>query len=77
MESQGQDVDSVIDQLRKEKAYLFADMESAMASSRTAGVKQRTGGGRAVLENSAKRAAVSGSRTDVHDYMRVRRQFVK
>ena len=77
MESEGEDVDSVIDQLRKEKGYLFADMEISTAASRTAGVKQRTGGGQAVLENSAKRAAVSGSRTDVHDYMRVRRQFVK
>lgn len=77
MESEGQDVDSVVDQLRKEKAYLFADIETSTAASRTAGVKQRTGGGHAVLENSAKRAAVSGSRTDVHDYMRVRRQFVK
>jgi len=77
MESEDQDVDSVIDQLRKEKGYLFSDMETSTAASKTAGVKQRTGGGQAVLENSAKRAAVSGSRTDVHDYMRVRRQFVK
>ena len=77
MGSEGQDVDSVIDQLRKEKGYLFADIETSTAALKTAGVKQRTGGGQAVLENSAKRAAVSGSRTDVHDYMRVRRQFVK
>lgn len=77
MESEGEDVDSVIDQLKKEKGYLFADIETSTAASRTAGVKQRTGGAQAVLENSAKRAAVSGSRTDVHDYMRVRRQFVK
>ncbi len=77
MESEGEDVDSVIDQLRKDKGYLFADIEISPAASKTAGVKQRTGGGQAVLENSAKRAAVSGSRTDVHDYMKVRRQFVK
>ena len=77
MESDGKDVDSVVDQLRKEKDYLFADMEGSTAASRTAGVKQRTGGAQAVLENSAKRAAVSGSRTDVHDYMKVRRKFVK
>lgn len=44
---------------------------------KTQGVKEvRGSGGRAVLEKAAKRAAGSGNRTDVQEYMRIRRSFV-
>jgi hypothetical protein len=76
MEGADGDVDSVIEQLRKEKTYLFGDAEGAVASSKTAGVKERRPSGASTLERAAKRAATSASRADMQEYMRVRRQFV-
>ena len=70
------DVDSVVEQLRNEKGYLFGGLEGLTVAERTSGVKDRSVGGKGVLENTAKRAVSSGSRADVQEYMRVRRQFV-
>ncbi len=72
----GADVDGVIERLREEKGYLFGARERGAIAVKTAGVKDGVSGGRRVLENRAKAAAVSGSRVDLHEYMRVRRQFV-
>ncbi|MCI0498287.1 MAG: hypothetical protein L0Y36_01210 [Planctomycetales bacterium] len=44
---------------------------------KTQGVKEvRGGGGRVVLEKAARRAARTASRTDVQEYLRIRRSFV-
>ena len=46
-------------------------------SYKTQGVKEtRTSGARGLLQNVAKQAARSGSRSDVQEYLRVRRQYV-
>ena len=46
-------------------------------SHKTQGVKEtRTRGARGMLQNVAKQAAGSGSRSDVQEYLRVRRQYV-
>lgn len=70
------DVDSVVEQLRKDKHYLFSDLSAGEVASKTSGVKDRSSGGRRMLEGVAKKAAASGSRNDVQEYMRMRRQFV-
>ena len=70
------DVDLVIEQLKKEKGHLFESTNETFASTRTAGVKERKPGGQRVLEKAAKRAAESGNRADVQEYLKVRRQFV-
>ena len=70
------DVDLVIEQLKKEKDYLFESAKETFASTRTAGVKERKPSGQRVLEKAAKRAAESGNRADVQEYLKVRRQFV-
>ena len=70
------EVDSVVEQLRKEKTYLFKDVEPIGIASKTAGVRQKVPGGQSVLDRAAKRAASSGGRADMAEYMRVRRQFV-
>ncbi len=70
------DVDSVVEQLRVEKSYLFGGFEGLMAAERTSGVKDRSANSKSILESTAKRAVSSGSRADVQEYMRVRRQFV-
>jgi len=76
MEGTDGDVDSVVEQLRKEKTYLFEDVETSGVASKTAGVRERKPSGQSVLDRAAKRAATSGSRADMQEYLRVRRQFV-
>lgn len=70
------EVDSVIEQMRKEKGYLFSAKEERVSALKTAGVKENLSGGQRVLENVGRKAAASGSRVDLHEYMRARRQFV-
>lgn len=44
---------------------------------KTQGVKEsRTGGARTLLQNAARQAADTGSRADVQEYLRLRRNFV-
>jgi hypothetical protein len=71
------DLNGVVEQLKKEKQYLFGETATGGASPalRTLSVKeQRSGAG--VLERAAKRAAGTGSRSDLQEYMRKRRSIV-
>ncbi len=71
------DLDGAIEQLRKEKQYLFAGQaERGMTAKRTAGAKDRMQNSQTVLEKAAKEAAVTGSRTDLQKYLKLRRNFV-
>ena len=70
------DMDSLIKQLRKEKQYLFAGTSGTVTAKKTAGAKERLEGGQAVLERAAKKAATTGSRTDLQEYLKLRRNFV-
>jgi hypothetical protein len=67
------DVDGVIAGLKKEKGYLFGLSAEPATVQRTSGAKERVNSGRAVLEQAAKKAAVTGSRGDVQEYLRKRR----
>lgn len=69
------DAASVVEQLRSDKAHLFAAAPGDAAPGRTAGLRHRTDG-RGALDSAAVRAARSGSRADMQDYLRTRRQFV-
>jgi len=74
----------VVEQLRKEKSYLFSDTQAAAvspfdklrASTKTSGVKDRLSGATGTLERAAKKAATTGSRADLQEYLRARRNFV-
>ena len=67
----------VVEQLKKEKSYLFSDSGfAAAAGAKTSGVKDKLSGTTSVLERTAKKAAKSGSRTDLQEYLRARRNFV-
>ena len=70
------DVDSVIEQLRREKGHLFGGREALTVASMTSGVRDKRTAGRTALERAGRTAAGSGSRSDVQEYLRVRRQFV-
>ena len=70
------DLDSVIQQLKKEKQYLFFGAGGAATAKKTSGVKDRMQNSQTVLERAAKKAATTGNRTDLHEYLKLRRNFV-
>ena len=72
------DLDGVVEQLKKEKQYLFAGNGSGQgaAAQRTAGVKDRMQNGQTVLDRAANKAAQTGNRADLQEYLKLRRNFV-
>jgi uncharacterized protein YhaN len=73
------DLDSVVEQLRSEKSYLFGPAEqrqTTMAASRTTPAKDRVNSGQSVLEKAAAKAAATGSRIDLQEYLKLRRNFL-
>ncbi|MDD5064715.1 MAG: hypothetical protein PHQ35_08175 [Phycisphaerae bacterium] len=70
------DLDGVIGQLKKEKQYLFSGTGSAVTAKKTAGAKDRTQNSQTILERAAKKAATTGNRTDLQEYLKLRRNFV-
>ncbi len=76
---QGQDkadVNGVVEQLRKEKEYLFAGAVGAVSARKTASAKERMQNSQTILERAAKKAATSGSRRDLQEYLKLRRNFL-
>jgi hypothetical protein len=77
-------IDKVIEQLKKEKQYLFSSSKSSVPSDKagfgvvrgTAGAKERGAGGQVVLERAAIRAAQTGDRKDLQEYLKVRRNYL-
>ena len=72
----GADLDGCVAQLRKEKAYLFGGPAETNAPRRTAPVKDRMPTRPTALEQAARKAAQTGSRTDLHHYLKLRRNLL-
>ena len=70
------DLDGVIEQLKKEKQYLFAGSSGTVTTKKTAGAKERMQNSQTILERVAKKAATTGSRTDLQEYLKLRRNFL-
>ena len=70
------DVDDLIEQLKKDKQYLFKNSGVNVTSTRTSGAKDRTSDVRTVLSRAAKKAAASGSRSDLQEYLKARRNYL-
>ena len=70
------DLDSVIEQLKKEKRYLFGNADGVMAATKTAGAKQRQTSSQTILERAAKKAATTGNRADLQEYLKLRRNYL-
>jgi len=71
------DMDGVIEQLKEEKQHLFSGRSSDVSrAKKTAGPKDRVLNNQAVLEKAANKAAASGSRPDLQEYLRLRRSFL-
>jgi len=72
----GADLDGCVAQLRKEKAYLFGGPTEATAPRRTAPVKDRMPASPTALEQAAQKAAQTGSRADLHHYLKLRKNLL-
>jgi hypothetical protein len=70
------DVDGVIEQLKKEKQYLFGGTVGSMTPGKTAGAKDRVTNNQTRLERAAKKAATTGNRADLHEYLKLRRNYL-
>ena len=71
------DLDACVEQLKKEKQYLFSNNNGSTATAKkTAGAKDRETFNQTVLERAAKKAATTGNRTDLQEYLKLRRNFV-
>jgi len=70
------DMDGVIEQLKREKQYLFARNGGAAGAKKTSGARQRVQDGQAALERAAKKAATTGNRGDLQEYLKLRRSFL-
>ena len=72
--------DDVIEQLKQEKRYLFSETKNSekagVTAARTAGARSGIQSSQTVLEHAAKKAATTGNRVDLHEYLRLRRNFV-
>ena len=70
------DVTDVIEQLKKEKQFLFTAGSPGMAPTKTAGARDRVTNSQTLLERAAKKAATTGNRTDLHEYLKLRRNYL-
>lgn len=68
--------EDVVEQIRKEKSYLFNETQRASISTKTSGVKDKLSTTTGVLERAAQKAVKSSSRTDLHEYLRTRRNLL-
>jgi hypothetical protein len=72
----GADLDGCVAQLRKEKAYLFAGPAETAAPRRTTPAKDRMSTSPTALEQAAQKAAQTGSRADLHHYLKLRKNLL-
>jgi uncharacterized protein YhaN len=70
------DLDGVIVQLKKEKQFLFDGTPGALKAEKTAGARERLPSNQTIVEKAAKKAATTGNRTDLQEYLRLRRNFL-
>ena len=72
------DLNEVIERLKEEKQYLFGDSsdKGRIKPKKTAGARDRVQNSQVILERAAKKAAVTGNRADLQEYLRMRRSFV-
>jgi hypothetical protein len=70
------DVTGVIEQLKKEKQFLFNAGSPGVSPTKTAGARDRVINSQTLLEKAAKKATTTGNRTDLHEYLKLRRNFL-
>lgn len=78
LKDSGDDLDNCVERLAAEKRYLFAERSGRGGESdrKTACAKDSNAGSRSILEGVARRAAMTGKRADLQEYLKVRRNFL-
>jgi hypothetical protein len=69
-------LDACIEQLKKEKGYLFSGSGASVRSRKTAGAKDRVAPRQTALERAAQRAARTRKRADLQEYLKLRRNVL-
>lgn len=70
------DAKSCVEKLRLEKGFLFADsLRQVTRQMPTAGARDKVSNKEMALSRAAKRAATTGNRSDLQEYLRMRRKF--
>lgn len=69
------DVDDIVERLKKDKQYLFAETAKVSAAGKTAGVRERTSNPQTALAAAANKAVMTGNRTDLQEYLKLRRNL--
>jgi hypothetical protein len=78
------DVDGAVEQLKKDKQYLFSSSGRGLTEHggrvdstvrKTSGARERIQSGQITLEKAAKKAATTGNRIDLQEYLRLRRNL--
>ncbi|MDD5458545.1 MAG: hypothetical protein PHF37_04045 [Phycisphaerae bacterium] len=68
------DANACVEELKKQKRYLFAvSADKVTLPVKTAGAREKINSGETALQKAAQKAARSGSRVDLHEYLRLRR----
>ncbi len=70
------DVDELVANLKSEKRHLFGPASEPATTRKTSGVRDRVAPGRTALQQAAARAARTGKRTDLQEYLRLRRNVL-
>ena len=76
MQGEKADIDDCVEQLRAEKSYLFGGAAETAATRKTAGAKERVTHSPTTLERAATKAARTGNRTDLQEYLKLRRSMM-
>ena len=77
MQGQNQaDIDGMIEKLKSEKQYLFGGTSGTVTAKKTAGARDRISNNQTIIEKAAKKAATTGSRTDLQEYLKLRRNYL-
>jgi len=76
-EKQAEELAGMKDEVEQLKAAVLNDPSLQSNAVKTQGVKEsRTSGVRTMLQNAARQAADSGSRADMQEYLRLRRNYL-
>jgi hypothetical protein len=70
------DLAGIVERLKNEKQYLFVEKASSGATVRTSPLKESRQTGATALDRAAKKAAGTGSRADLQEYMKRRRSVI-
>lgn len=76
IEKDNSDIDTTIGQLQKDKSFLFNSKPDITGPATTASVKNKQSDSLTILKKTAQKASESGSRNDLQEYLKIRRNII-